>query len=917
MQNLSLNEIKSRALAFVKEHENDGYEMGDTQKFLIDFFDIFGIDRRYIDFEKRVKISEGGTTKRIDGFLAGKLLVEQKSKGEPLDDVFANQARPYLQGLKPEELPTHILVCDFERWWLYDLEKGGDHYAFTLSDLPQKTHLFGFLTGRKKVELGDEDPVNIKASKLMGGLHDTLHDNRYTGHDLEVFLVRVLFCLFAEDTQIFERRQFEDYIQNRTAPDGSDLGAKLDELFDVLNTPADQRQLTLDEELNAFPYINGKLFAERIRKTAFDRTMRERLLTCCAFDWSRISPAIFGSLFQHVMDPKKRRNMGAHYTDEKNILKVIKPLFLDALQAELATALSAKRNRKDKLEALHSKMAEMKFFDPACGCGNFLVITYRELRRLELQLLEALHAKERKGRRSLFDISEMVQLNVDQFYGIEIEEFSAKIAEVSLWLVDHQMNTLVAQAFGQHFARIPLRASANITHANALQVDWASLLPPDQCSHIIGNPPFYGYQWQTKEQKADMQSVFDGKVKMWKSLDYVSAWYEKSAEYIDGTDITVGLVSTNSITQGEQVCILWKHLIEHHGVQIHFAHETFKWDNQASGKAQVFVVIIGFGLVKPKQAVLYEYDNVKAEPHEKIVKTISPYLVAGSNVVVEHRRKPLCDVPAITLGSMPKDGGNFVLSPEQRDELLKNEPQAEPLVKMYIGSREFIRRLKRYCLWLHKADPALIKKCPTVLKRIQGVKEFRLASVAKSTRDAAEYPTLFKQINQPDSDYIMMPRVSSERRKYVPFGYMSKDVVLSDLCFSMPNATLYHFGVLTSQMHMAWMRYTCGRLKGDYRYSKDIVYNNFPWADASEAEQDKIATLAQAVLDARAQYPDSSLADLYDPLTMPPSLRRAHTKLDKAVDGLYRKAAFASDSERVELLFGLYEGLVAKEKKQK
>ena len=913
MTKLSLNEIKSRALEFIKEHENDEYEMGDTQKFLIDFFAVFGIDKRYINFEKRVRVNE--QSGRIDGFYPAKILVEQKSKGKDLDSAY-QQARAYLQGLEPNELPTHILVCDFENFHLYDLEQGSDRYSFKLKDFPKKIELFGFLTGRKKVELVEEDPVNIKASKLMGNLHDTLKDDGYDGHDLEVFLVRVLFCLFAEDTGIYGLKRFENFIRQRTSEDGSDLGAKLAELFEVLNTPEDQRLKNLDEELNRFPYVNGKLFEERIRTSAFDKAMREQLLTCASFDWSQISPAIFGSLFQYVMDPKKRRNMGAHYTDEKNIQKVIKPLFLDEIKTELASALALKTAsaRKERLEKLHDKIARLKFFDPACGCGNFLVITYRELRQIELEILKALHEDKLKGKRSLFSIESMIKLNVDQFYGIELEEFSAKIAEVSLWLVDHQMNSLAALEFGQHFARIPLKASANIVHANALRIDWKEVLDSADCSYIIGNPPFYGHHLQTTEQKKDLANVFHDK-KGIKVLDYVCCWYRKSAEYIQNTDITVGLVSTNSICQGEQVGILWDDLIDDFGIHIHFAHQTFKWDNQASGKAQVFVVIIGFSTKKGKKALLYEYDDIKSEPHLKVVKNISPYLIQGNSIIVRNRTNPLCDVPAMIYGNKPTDGGNFIFTDEEKKQFLTEEPQAKIFIKRFIGARDFLHSEKRWCLWLMGVNPADLRKCPKVLARVEEVRQMRLESKAKSTQDYANFPTLFRQITQPKNDYILVPRVSSENRQYIPIGFFSKDVIISDTSQSVPNATTYHFGILTSQMHMAWMRYTCGRLKGDYRYSKDIVYNNFPWPEVTETQKEKISELAQAVLNAREEFPDSSLADLYDPLTMPPKLLKTHQKLDKAVDQLYQKEAFASDAERVEMLFARYENLVSSQKK--
>lgn len=908
MTQLSLNEIKARALTFSKDHEDDEYEMGDTQKFLIDFFDVFGIDKRYIDFEKRVNVN--GQFRRIDGFYPAKILVEQKSKGKDLDSAY-QQARAYLQGLDQNELPTHILVSDFEHLHLYDLEKGSDHYSFTLKNFANKIELFGFLTGRKKVELVAEDPVNIKASKLMGNLHDTLAADGYSGHDLEMFLVRVLFCLFAEDTGIFKVRQFQSFIEQRTASDGSDVGSKLDELFGALNTAEDSRLGNLDEDTQAFPYINGRLFAERIRTSAFNTTMREQLLVCCSFDWSQISPAIFGSLFQYVMDPAKRREMGAHYTDETNIFKLIKPLFLDDLQAEFLELQNLKRNRTEKLGEFQTKLANLHFLDPACGCGNFLVVTYRELRQLELDVLLAIHSKDLKGQKSLFDIGELVQLNVDQFYGIELEEFSAKIAEVSMWLMDHLMNRIVAAEFGQLFARIPLKTSASIVHGNALQIDWNEVLPSITCNYIIGNPPFYGARNQNKEQKKEVLNVFSG-IKGVGILDYVCCWYKKASEYIKGRRIAVAFVSTNSITQGEQVGILWKHLLEDLGMHIQFAHQTFKWSNQASGKAQVFVVIIGFANTRPKQAKLYEYETVRSEPHEILVKNISGYLLATESIFIQRRSKPISNVPKMIKGNYYANSAGLIVEKEDLDLLLAKEPKAKEYIRQLIGANEFLNNINRYCLWLVNCSPSELKAMPLVLERIDSVRKSRLQSSDKGMHKLALTPAVFRETNNPDS-CLVIPVVSSEKRNYIPMGFIDKAIISTNGNLIIPNAALYHFGILTSQMHMAWTRHVCGRLEGRYRYSKDIVYNNFVWPKTSKEQEAAIEVLAQNVLNARSEHPNSSLADLYDPLTMPVGLLKAHQKLDKAVDELYSKNAFKSDSERVEMLFERYEAITAVE----
>ena len=665
---LSRNEISDRAFYFVQEHKDDSYEKGQTQLFWRDFFDIFGISIKQVAaFEQQVK-KLGNKQGFIDCFWPGQLLIEHKSKGKNLDGAF-DQALDYFDGIKPSEIPEFVLVSDFERFRLYDMNKGCDYYEFTISELPEKLDYFYFMSGRERVEAIIEDPVNIKASKLMGDLHDVLEEIGYAGHDLEIFLVRVLFCLFAEDTQIFELRQFENFIKYRTSEDGSDLGAKLDELFEVLNTPTEKRLKTLDKDLDEFEYINGRLFEENIRKTAFNSKMRKQILACCAFNWKKISPAIFGSLFQYVMDPVKRRETGSHYTDEKNILKVIKPLFLDLLWEEF-NSISRERSKKQKMLKLHQlqkKLSVQKVFDPACGCGNFLIISYRELRRLELAIVLEIRKIEKTEGKSVaaLDVSILFKLDVNQFYGIEIVEFSAKIAEVSLWLIDHLMNIEASYALGQHFARIPLKKSANIYYGNSLEIEWNDVLSSKECSFIVGNPPFYGKQEQTNEQKVEMKKVFKD-VKGAGVLDYVSAWYKKAANYIHKTDIEVCFVSTNSIIQGEQVGVLFDDLMNKSNICINFAHQSFKWSNQASGQAQVIVVIIGFSQKERQEKLLYEYEEVRGDPFVKEVDKINAYLVNAEPVFIQKRTKPLFYSPEIKFGNMPNDGGNFLFTEEEK-----------------------------------------------------------------------------------------------------------------------------------------------------------------------------------------------------------------------------------------------------------
>ncbi|MCA0381568.1 MAG: N-6 DNA methylase [Bacteroidetes bacterium] len=919
--NLSLNEIKTRATAFAKDWEQtEGREEADAKEFLIDFLNIFGISRKRVaTFEHRVKkLSEADGY--IDLLWKGRLLVEMKSKGKDLSKAYT-QAKEYCHGLKEHELPELIMVSDFYHVKVYDAD--GQETAFTLPQLLQYITVFYPLAGIQKRTFADQDPVNIKAAELMGQLHDELKAIGYEGHPLELYLVRLLFLLFADDTSIFERGIFQEYIDRKTNEDGSDLAMHLHALFGVLNTPPDKRLKTLDEQLMQFPYVNGKLFEENLPVAAFSSSMRRLLLQCCTLDWGKISPAIFGSLFQSVMDPTERRNLGAHYTSEKNILKVIQPLFLDELKAEHGNI----RHDKNKLKKLHQRISQLRFLDPACGCGNFLIIAYRELRLLEMDIVKDLLQGQ-----IVTDIGSYFLLDVDQFYGIEYEEFPAQIAQVAMWLMDHQMNLQASQTFGEYYVRLPLRKSATIVHGNALRIDWQSIIktmPWDaegaRFDYIMGNPPFYGYAWQNDEQKNDMAMLF-GSVKGSGVLDYVSGWYFKGAQYLKAYNhaqkIKVGFVSTNSITQGEQVGLLWKLLVEEYGVKIHFAHRTFKWNNDARGNAAVHVVIIGFSNYDKTQKQLFSYENISGEPDVVNAKNINPYLVEAKDVFIEKRKNPLCNVPAMTKGSSPTDGGNLLLSEVEKNELISNYPKALKFVRNYIGSEEYINSLKRYCLWLEDINPNELKEVPPILERLKKVKDFRNVSTKAATVKWAKFPSVFIENRQPKSNYLLIPRVSSENREYIPIGYLDAENIASDSAITLPNSSLFHFGVLTSSMHMAWVKQVCGRLKSDYRYSNTIVYNNFPWPlSPTDKQKQAVEAAAQQVLDARAQFPDASLADLYDPNTMPPVLVKAHQALDKAVDLCYRPQPFTSETKRIEYLFELYDqytaGLFAGEGKKK
>lgn len=953
---LSWNEIKERAISFSKEWEGTSNEDADAKPFLHEFFNVFGISRKRVaNFEHRVKKLD-----EHDGYIdllwKGNILIEMKSRGKNLDKAY-QQAKDYLHGLSEYELPKYILISDFEHFRLYDLEEESLH-EFKLNQLIENIELFGFIAGYQKRIIKEEDPVNIKAAYLMGKLHDALKEAGYMGHELERYLVRLLFCLFADDTTIFETGIFQDYIQNKTHEDGSDLGLHLAQLFQVLNTPDDKRQKTLDESLAAFPYINGQLFEEQLLFASFNSKMRYILLECCTLDWSKISPAIFGSMFQSVMNPLERRNLGAHYTSEKNILKLIKPLFIDELWNEFETI----KSNKNKLKVFHNKIANLHFLDPACGCGNFLVITYRELRYLELSVLKELQ----KGQQVL-EVETLILCNVDKFYGIEHEEFPAQIAQLALWLIDHQMNMIISKEFGQYFTRIPLKKSASIVHGNALQIEWADLLrskslditanhahiivnePPSDYTNIniktksvtiiderktdvikyevynkfdfiIGNPPFIGKQMKTETQKKDLEKVFAA-YKGVGVLDYVAAWYLKAAKLIQGSSAKAAFVSTNSIVQGEQTGILWNILFNHYKIKIHFAHQTFQWNNEAKANAAVHCVIIGFANYDVTNKSIFVYDDIKADAKEVKVKNINPYLIEAKDILILKRRTPLCNVPAMNYGSMPNDGGYLLFDEEEKNNILRKQPESEKYIKQFVMGEELINSIKRYCIWVDEFSPHDLVKFSLLTDRIEKVNKVRLSSNRLSTRNLAIYSYRFGEVRQPKNNYIAIPRVSSENRKYIPITILDKDIIAGDKVYTIESGGLYHFGVLISEMHMVWMRLTSGRMKSDYSYSNSITYNNYPWPEnINEKQKEAIEVAGQKVLDARALFPDNSLAELYGSL-MPPALVKAHNELDKAVDIAYRKQAFINDADRMEFLFELYEkytaGIFVKEKKKK
>ena len=957
------SDIRANAQRFAKEWADATSERAEAQTFWNEFFAVFGVQRRRVAvYEKTVSRLKHRGMGRIDVFWPGLLLAEHKSAGADLDAAF-QQAADYFEGLTDKELPRYVIVSDFRRIVLHDLEDGISH-ELALKEFPRKIHLFGFIAGYRRQKVREQDPINVEAVQKMGDLHDLLKRDGYEGHVLEVFLVRLLFCLFADDTGIFQPKDaLQDLIENHTAEDASDLGDELHRLFVVLNTPADRRQKSLPEIFAAFPYVNGRLFEERLDPPVFNPEMRRLLIELCAMNWGAISPAIFGAMFQAVIEldaRDRRRQLGAHYTSEANILKLIGPLFLDELWAEFDKV----KSNKNQLFEFQKKLSRLAFLDPACGCGNFLVISYRELRRVEI---EVLRAAEKLGQR-WGNVFQAITVDVDQFYGIEIEEFPAQVAQVAMWLTDHQMNIEASEIFGEPILRIPLVKSAHIRHGNALQLDWAEFVPPTRLNYILGNPPFVGKQHQSAEQKAGLATVMTG-IHGAGVLDFVAGWYVKAARYLtaeinpfgqiieraapgkkkfkdvrfgkgeaamhdmflDAAEVEIksrravrcAFVSTNSITQGEQVGVLWGWLLNQ-GLHIQFAHRTFQWMNEAPGKAAVHCVIVGFGTAPSRQRRLFEYDTADGEPHEVKAASINPYLVDAVETILPSRRQPISPVPPIVFGSMPNDGGNLLLSDADKTELLRIEPQAAKWLRPFMGAEEFINGVARWCLWLPDCPAAEVKAMPAVAERVAAVRQLRAASSRETTRALAATPTLFGEIRQPKTAYLLIPAHSSERRQFIPIGFFETTQIANNSCLVVPDATRYHFGILTSSMHNAWIRHVAGRLESRYRYSAQIVYNNFPWPTAPTGKQTAdLEAAAQAVLDARAaefkRDAVTTLATLYDPDLMPPALVKAHQALDRAVDKAYAadakalgaKSTWNSDRERVAFLFELYQRLTS------
>ena len=959
--------MAAAAAEFAERWKNRGYERGESQPFWIDLLsNVFGIETPsdgFITFEDHRMVDASNF---IDGRIRStRVLIEQKSLGKDLragirqsDGSLLNpfqQARRYVVSLPVSEHPRWIVTCNFSEFLVYDMEQpNSEPEQILLENLGKEYYRLMFLVDAKNEHLSKEMQVSMQAGEIVGKIYEALLE-QYDDNSpealrwLNILCVRIVFCLYAEDAGVFAHDRFHDYLVRYEA---DDLRNALIRLFDVLNTPLDKRSKYLKDDLKAFPYTNGSLFEEEIEIPQFTEELKQTLLQHASldFDWSEISPTIFGAVFESTLNPETRRSGGMHYTSIENIHKVIDPLFLNDLRHELDEILEEKveKQRQKKLDAYQDKLASLTFLDPACGSGNFLTETYLSLRRLENEAIrERYHGQSFLG----FEEVNPIKVSIQQFYGIEINDFAVTVATTALWISEAQMLAETEKIIRRDIDFLPLKPYHNIREGNALRMDWDSwelssnyptiyakntyILPDEHellagepfiyedinlvtahqhfepkpsvriavhYDYIIGNPPFVGARWMSKSQKDDVISIFG---KNWSGvgdLDYVACWYKKAVNLMRGTKTKAALVSTNSITQGGAVANLWKPLLES-GVRINFAWRTFRWDSEASLKAHVHCVIVGFSFDGSQKGTIYMNDQQQIE-----ADNINGYLLDAPNVFIEKRMKPLCDVPMINLGGQPIDDGNLILTIEEKEELLRREPQAAEFIRPYMMGKDFIDRKPRYCLWLKGADPTNLRKCSLVLERVAKVKAFRLSSNRSSTLRAAEEPTLFGAPFECKTHYVALPKVSSENRRYIPVDYLTPDIIPGDKLFCMQNASLYHFGILTSNVHMAWMRATCGRLKSDYSYSNTIVYNNFPWPNPSEEQKAKIGQTAQAILDARAKYPDASLADLYDELTMPVELRKAHQNNDRAVMQAYGfpvKSTF-TESQCVAELFKLY-----------
>ena len=983
---MTQTEQSKAAKKFSEDWKNKGYEKGDSQKFWLDLLcNVFGIKdfANFIYFENQIK--EKFTDKTITNFIdiyipSTKVMIEQKSIDKDLrepirqsDGTLLNpfqQARKYISGLPLSQHPRWVVTSNFKSFLVYDMENpNGEPEEILLENLEKEFYRLSFITDQGSVHLKKELEVSKKAGDIIGEIYDAIlkqykdadNPSPATLKSLNMLCVRIVFCLYAEDAGIFGHKSiFGDYLKQFEA---KDLRRALLDLFQVLDQKEDERDEYLEESLAAFPYVNGGLFTEEDKTIPpLTEEIKELLVKHASneFDWSEISPTIFGAIFESTLNPETRRSGGMHYTSIENIHKVIDPLFLDDLKAEFEELKQIKNaaNRIEKVKEFHKRLGTLKFLDPACGSGNFLTETYLSLRKLGNECIKA-ELNIGEGELALtYKAEDLIQVSIQQFYGIEINDFAAVVAKTALWIAESQMMKETAKIIEKDLKFLPLHTYANIIEGNALRIDWESVVPKNELNYILGNPPFVGYAYQSKEQKDDLESVMKG---FGKNIDYVAGWYYKAAQMMQGTQIKAALVSTNSITQGEQVAAIWKPMFEHFGMHFDFAYRTFRWDSEANIKAHVHCVIIGFSCKKEchtdsELLTQFQKESKKDFPlgksnpcgNKKIflnesqfieAKNINGYLLDAPDIFIEKNSKPICDVPPMIRGSSPIDDGNLLLTIEEKEEYLKKEPQGEKFLRPFMMGKDFIERKPRWCFWLVGANPSELKKCPILIKRIEAVREFRLKSSKAATVQIAATPTLFGEMRPCESEYIAIPKVSSENRRYIPIDYLTSEVLAGDKLFQMPNASLYHFGVLTSNVHMAWMRAVCGRLKSDYSYSNTIVYNNFPWPQQFKIDNSKlkmengkwtlsgedlpadkkelsifhsqlsIINTAQAILDARAKYPDSSLADLYDETVMPPELRKAHQANDRAVMAAYGFSTKMTESECVAELFKLYESL--------
>jgi hypothetical protein len=901
---LSFNEIKERAIIFSNEWKNCTSERAEAKSFWDDFFYVFGLDRKRVaTFEKPVR-KNGSKIGYIDLFWKRTLVVEHKSKGQNLDKAYT-QALEYFEGLNDDELPKYVIVSDFERFRIFDLENDGVQYQFQLNDFYKNIHLFSFITGYKKISFKEEPDVNIHAGELIGSLYTSLKDNNYNEHDLTFLLIRILFCLFADYTGIWLKNHFEYYIRENTRANGSDLGIHLNLIFEVLNTREESRQININEDLQYFRYINGGLFKEKLSVASFDENTRELLLKCCNFNWSKISPVIFGSIFQSAMDPIKRNELGIHYTSEKDILKVIEPLILNNLRDKF------NKHKHDlyKLEQLLIETRKIKVLDPSCGCGNFLVLVYREIRLLQIDILKqiafikGMHSGVNYIQQQFIECKHNI-LDVDSMYGFEIDELAIRIGQVALWLIDHHLNILMSQEFGESFTRLPIAKIANIHNVNALRVDWDTIADKNEISYIVGNPPFIPSNDRTPDQRKDMDVAFNNKnIKFdnYKRLDYVSAWYVQAAKYIRGTQIKAAFISTNSITQGEQVEILWEPLLRH-GININFAHKSFNWKNGLSYDASVYVCIIGFSYSSKGQRTLYEYETPTSEPHTKECSNINPYLLDKPNVIVKARSIPINPgiMPKASKGSMPNDDGYLILTDEEKIDICKNNEGISRYIRPFVSAYTILRDIPRWCIWLENENIDELKKYKSITDRIEKVKHYR-KNTSKSKR-ALDYPYLFETLSQPSKDYIVIPCHTSQNRNYIPMKIVNKEWIVNNSCIAVHSDDKYILGILMSSMHMAWIKEFAGRLKGDYRYSIKLCYNTFPFITPTSKQNEEITNCVEQILKIRNSYPTNSLATLYDPNFMRKDLLEAHKKLDRTVERLYSNKKLDTDRKKVDIL---------------